>query len=115
MLQLTRKKIFRKPKKRKLIDGVFYNNISDQSLELFYIEILEFMYPRLLKFRDMVGNGKPCGVESREDWIIILDEILWFISNMLKTRIFSPYNENDWYRFNEAHLLFHRYFFELQL
>lgn len=110
------RKIIRQPKKRNLISKELYDSISiDDELKFLYLDIVEFIYPRLLKFRDNVGMGKPCGIVDREKWIIILDEIIWFMHNIRKTKDFSPIHFDDLYRFNEAHLLFQRYFFELQL
>lgn len=83
--------------------------IDDFDVRDLYVDVGHYILPRLAQFRDQT-SGFPLDVHSREEWIDILDKMIYsFIAVTHDNDIEDPN------RVNEGFVLFGRYFRELYI
>lgn len=98
--------------KKKFVDTLPLENkvkIKDEEIWCLYLTVINFMLPRLIKFREY-HKDFPAG-SSEEKWNEILDEIIWMSEEIVKNE--GTCGIEDVERFKEAYKLFCEYFLDL--
>ena len=94
------------------------SKIQNSELRNLDYTIIEFILPRLKKFKEININSYPNECGNIENWHKIIDKMIWSFQFALDVAEFNysneyRLNENNWCRYNEGMDLFKEYLLDL--